>query len=52
MRADRRRQPRASRDHPRRRLREFARPDAVIALAMAVDRTENQPEPARLIGWL
>jgi hypothetical protein len=26
--------------------------DAVIALAMAVDRAENQPEPARLIGWL
>lgn len=26
--------------------------DAVIALAMAVDRAENQPEPVRLIGWL
>lgn len=26
--------------------------DAVIALAMAVERAENQPEPARLIGWL
>lgn len=26
--------------------------DAVIALAMAVDRAENQPEPARLVGWL
>jgi phage terminase large subunit-like protein len=26
--------------------------DAVIALAMAVDRAENQPEPTRLIGWL
>jgi phage terminase large subunit-like protein len=26
--------------------------DAVIALAMAVDRAENQPEPARLLGWL
>jgi phage terminase large subunit-like protein len=26
--------------------------DAVIALAMAVDRAENRPEPARLIGWL
>jgi hypothetical protein len=26
--------------------------DAVIALAMAVDRLENRPEPARLIGWL
>jgi phage terminase large subunit-like protein len=26
--------------------------DAVIALAMAVDRAENQPEPVRLVGWL
>ena len=26
--------------------------DAVIALAMAVDRAENQPEPAQLLGWL
>jgi phage terminase large subunit-like protein len=26
--------------------------DAVIALAMAVDRAENQPAPAKLIGWL
>ena len=26
--------------------------DAVIALAMAVDRAEHQPEPAKLIGWL
>jgi hypothetical protein len=26
--------------------------DAVIALAMAVDRAENQPPPAKLIGWL
>jgi len=26
--------------------------DAVIALAMAVDRAENQPEPTRLVGWL
>ena len=26
--------------------------DAVIALAMAVDRVENRPEPTRLIGWL
>jgi hypothetical protein len=26
--------------------------DAVIALAMAVDRAENRPEPVRLIGWL
>jgi phage terminase large subunit-like protein len=26
--------------------------DAVIALAMAVDRAENQPEPVRLLGYL
>ena len=26
--------------------------DAVIALAMAVDRAENRPEPVRLVGWL
>jgi hypothetical protein len=26
--------------------------DAVIALAMAVDRAENQPAPVRLVGWL
>lgn len=26
--------------------------DAVIALAMAVDRAENQPKPAKLVGWL
>ena len=26
--------------------------DAVIALAMAVDRAENQPEPVRMLGWL
>jgi hypothetical protein len=26
--------------------------DAVIALAMAVDRAENQPEPVKLLGWL
>lgn len=26
--------------------------DAVIALAMAVDRVENRPEPVRLVGWL
>ena len=26
--------------------------DAVIALAMAVDRAEDQPEPVKLIGWL
>jgi hypothetical protein len=25
---------------------------ASIALAMAVDRAENQPEPAKVIGWL
>jgi len=26
--------------------------DAVIALCMALDRLENQPEPTRLLGWL
>jgi phage terminase large subunit-like protein len=26
--------------------------DGVIALAMAFDRLENQPQPARLVGWL
>jgi hypothetical protein len=26
--------------------------DAVIALAMAVDRVENRPAPTRLVGWL
>lgn len=26
--------------------------DAVIALAMAVDRAENQPAPAKVLGWL
>ncbi|MEK6250946.1 MAG: terminase TerL endonuclease subunit [Actinomycetota bacterium] len=26
--------------------------DAVISLAMAVDRAENQPQPTRLVGWL
>jgi hypothetical protein len=26
--------------------------DAIIALAMAVERAEFQPEPARLLGWL
>lgn len=26
--------------------------DAVVALAMALDRVENRPEPARLIGWI
>jgi hypothetical protein len=26
--------------------------DAVIALAMALDRLANQPEPAKLLGWL
>jgi hypothetical protein len=26
--------------------------DALIALAMAVERAEQRPEPARLIGWL
>jgi phage terminase large subunit-like protein len=29
-----------------------SRIDAVIALAMAVDRAENQPEPVRLVGWI
>jgi hypothetical protein len=26
--------------------------DAVIALAMALDRLENRPAPTRLVGWL
>ncbi|MET0507947.1 MAG: terminase TerL endonuclease subunit, partial [Burkholderiaceae bacterium] len=26
--------------------------DAVVALCMALDRIENQPEPTRLVGWL
>jgi hypothetical protein len=26
--------------------------DGVVALAMALDRLENRPEPTRLIGWL
>jgi phage terminase large subunit-like protein len=26
--------------------------DAVIAMAMAVDRAENRPEPVKLLGWL
>jgi hypothetical protein len=26
--------------------------DAVITLAMALDRLENRPEPTRLVGWL
>jgi hypothetical protein len=26
--------------------------DAVVALAMALDRLENRPEPTRLEGWL
>ena len=26
--------------------------DAVVALCMALDRTENRPQPAQLIGWL
>jgi phage terminase large subunit-like protein len=26
--------------------------DAAVALAMAVDRVENQPEPVRIVGWL
>ncbi len=26
--------------------------DAVVALAMALDRIENRPQPTRLVGWL
>jgi phage terminase large subunit-like protein len=26
--------------------------DAIIALCMAVDRAEDQPEPVKLLGWL
>jgi phage terminase large subunit-like protein len=26
--------------------------DGAVALAMALDRIENRPEPANLIGWL
>jgi hypothetical protein len=26
--------------------------DAVVALAMALDRIENRPAPTRLLGWL
>jgi len=26
--------------------------DGLIALAMALDRAEQQPEPVRLIGWV
>jgi phage terminase large subunit-like protein len=26
--------------------------DAVVALAMAVERAEMKPEPVRLLGWL
>jgi len=26
--------------------------DAIIALAMAVERAEQQPEPVQLLGWL
>jgi hypothetical protein len=26
--------------------------DAVVALAMAVERAEQRPEPVRLLGWL
>jgi phage terminase large subunit-like protein len=26
--------------------------DAVVALAMALDRLENRPQPTRLVGWL
>jgi len=26
--------------------------DAIIALAMAVERAEHRPEPIELLGWL
>jgi phage terminase large subunit-like protein len=26
--------------------------DGIVALMMALDRFENQPEPTRLLGWL
>jgi phage terminase large subunit-like protein len=26
--------------------------DAVVALAMAVERAQYQPEPAQIVGWL
>ncbi len=26
--------------------------DAIVALCMALDRLEDQPEPVRLVGWL
>jgi len=26
--------------------------DGIIALCMALDRLEDQPEPVRLVGWL
>jgi phage terminase large subunit-like protein len=26
--------------------------DATVALAMALDRLENRPEPVKLLGWL
>jgi phage terminase large subunit-like protein len=26
--------------------------DGAVALAMAVDRVENRPEPVRMLGWL
>jgi hypothetical protein len=26
--------------------------DAIVALMMALDRLENQPEPVKLLGWL
>jgi hypothetical protein len=26
--------------------------DGVVALCMALDRFEHQPEPVRLVGWL
>jgi hypothetical protein len=27
-------------------------PDAVVALAIAVERAEQKPEPVSLLGWL
>ncbi len=26
--------------------------DAIVALAMALDALESQPEPVRVVGWL
>jgi hypothetical protein len=30
----------------------FSLPNALIALAMGVERAEQRPEPVRLLGWL